>query len=159
LSYAADAASLDKLRQAANLGVADMVFLALDYSAAMIARPYLGGIRAIYATSQVNVGNSLLGARELDQVRFVDLPWLLQPQHAPVMIYPHPGFASIDLDRLYALGIDAFRVCLELLRQNRNVELDGVTGRIRITADLHIDRDLVDAQYVDGKALVSGEAR
>ncbi len=88
LGFGADQASLAKLRQTADLGVADMVFLALDSARARMVRPYLGTALAIYATSQVNAGGGALVARELNLVHFVDMPWLLQPDHPAVMIYP-----------------------------------------------------------------------
>jgi outer membrane PBP1 activator LpoA protein len=159
--FGADQASLSKLRQASNLGVADMVFLALDFARARTVRPYLGNVLALYATSQVNAGSAgALAAHDLNQVRFVDMPWLLQPDHPAVMVYPRPQFGdAIDFDRLYALGIDAFRIGLELLRLNRDPALDGVTGRIRLTRDQQFVRELTAAQYVDGKTVILGETR
>ena len=159
--FGADQASLNKLRQASNLGVADTVFLALDFAHARTVRPYLANTLALYATSQVNAarGNAL-AAHDLNQVRFVDMPWLLQADHPAVMVYPRPQFGdAVDLDRLYALGIDAFRVGLELLRLNRDPLLDGVTGRIRLTRDQRFVRELTAAQFVNGKTVILGETR
>ena len=156
LSFSADPSSLNKLRQAANLGVADMVFLALDLARARIVRPFLGNALALYATSQVSAGRSgTLAARDLDQVRFVDMPWLLQADHPAVMIYPRPELGDLaEFDRLYALGIDAFRIGLELLRAGPEPGVDGVTGRIRLTRDHQFVRELTTAQYVDGKTVI-----
>ena len=149
-----------RLRDAVNLGVADAFFLALDHAHASVIRPYLGNSLALYATSQVNVGTSPLGGRELDRVRFVDMPWLLQGDHAAVMVYPRPPFGAVfEFERLYALGIDAFRIALELLRHNPDAELDGVTGRIRLTRDQHFIRELPAAQFIDGKTVILGESR
>jgi outer membrane PBP1 activator LpoA protein len=160
LSYGADQASLTKLRQTADLGVADMVFLALDAERARIVRPYLGNILALYATSQVNAGGGALVANELNGVRFVDMPWLLQPDHPAVMIYPRAQFGNaVDFDRLYALGIDAFRLGLELLKGNRDPVLDGVCGQIRLARDQQFVRELTAAQFVDGKTVVLGNQR
>jgi uncharacterized protein len=156
--YAADAATLNRLRSASTLGVADMVFFALDYVQANQVRPYLGNALALYATSQVNAARNTLAARELNLVRFVDMPWVLQPDHPAVMVYPRPSFGdSADFDRLYALGIDAFRLGIEILRRNRDPHLDGVTGRIRLGRDQQFGRELTDAQFVDGKIVVIGE--
>jgi outer membrane PBP1 activator LpoA protein len=159
LDFGADQASLNKLRSAANLGVADMAFLALDFARARTVRPYLVNPLALYATSQVNAarGNPLV-AHDLNLIRFVDMPWLLQADHPAVMVYPRPQFGdAIDFERLYALGIDAFRIGLELLRQNRDPALDGVTGRIRLTRDQQFMRELTAAQYIDGKTVVLDE--
>ena len=160
-SFGADPASLNKLRQASNLGVADMVFLALDFARARTVRPYLGNALGLYATSQASAGRSAaLAAHDLNLVRFVDMPWLLQADHPAVMIYPRPQLGdAVDFDRLYALGIDAFRIGLELLQSSREPVLDGVTGRLRLTRDQRFVRELTTAQYIDGKTVILGAPR
>src|SRR3990172_6082002 len=156
LSFSADPSSLNKLRQAANRGVAYLVFFALDFARARVVRPFLGNALALYAASQVSAGRSVtLAARDLNLVRFVDMPWLLQADHPAVMIYPPPQFGDlVEFDRLYALGIDAFRIGLELLRLSPEPGVDGVTGRIRLTRDHQFVRELTTAQYVDGKTVI-----
>ena len=155
LNFGADQSSLAKLRQTVELGVADMLFITVDAPRARSARPYLGNSLALYATSQVNAGGSPLAANELNGVRFVDMPWLLQPDHPAVMIYPRaPIGDSIDFERLYALGIDAYRLGLELLSGNRDPTLDGVTGQIRLLRDQQFVRELTAAQFVNGKPVV-----
>lgn len=157
--FSAEPAMLAKLRQATALGVADMVFLALDQAAAAKTRPFLGNAVALYGTSRINGGNAA-SAREINLVRFTDMPWLLQPDHAAVMVYPRAQFGdAVDFDRLYAFGIDAFRIGLELHRQTRNPLIDGVTGRIRLAADQQFVRESVVAQFTDGKIVVIGEPR
>ena len=137
-----------------------MAFLALDQDRAVIVRPYLAHTLAVYATSQINAGKGPLAARELNQVHFVDMPWLPQTDHPAVMVYPRAQFGDgVDLDRLYALGIDAFRLGLELLRSNRNLPLDGVTGRIRLERNQLFVRELIAAQFIDGKIVITGETR
>jgi outer membrane PBP1 activator LpoA protein len=82
----------------------------------------------IYGTSALNPG------QELDGVRLLDLPWQIQRDHPAVMVYPHPVQAgSPDMERLYALGIDAYRVAREIARHPAGrFHLDGVTGRLTI---------------------------
>ncbi len=160
-AYGADAASLNKLRQAVALGVADVFFIALDFVPARTVRPYLGNSIALYATSQVNAYRpNALAAHDLNLVRFLDMPWLLQPDHPAVMVYPRGQYGdALDFERLYALGVDAFRIGLELLRQNREPVLDGVTGRIRLAPGRQFLRELTEAQFVDGKIVILREAR
>jgi hypothetical protein len=53
------------------------------------------------------------------------------------MVYPRPLDTEqpLDMDRLYALGIDAFRVARELaLRGGTPFGMDGVTGRLDVVA-------------------------
>ena len=159
-AYATDSAALDRLRQAANLGVADMVFLAVDAARARSVAPYLSTLPA-YGTSQLNPGE--LAARtyvDVGETRFVDMPWMLQADHPAVMIYSRAGHREADdLERLYALGIDAFRVALELLAGKRDIDLDGVTGHLVLGPDRQVQRGLSVAIISGGKLTVLGENR
>lgn len=159
-AFTPDAEGLNRIKQAASLGVADMVFLALDSQQARIVRPYLDPL-ALYATSQINPGNAgPLAGFDLDNIRFVDMPWLVQPDHPAVMIYPRQDYRDdIDLDRLYALGIDAFRVAQELLNGKTETALDGVTGYITPGRDHHFTRELVGAQFSGGRPQALDDSR
>ncbi|MES2258975.1 MAG: penicillin-binding protein activator [Pseudomonadota bacterium] len=102
-----------------------------------LAAPPLSDI-PIYGTSSLNPGKSKLQAGpELDGVRLLDLPWQLQRDHPAVMVYPQPGAErkfNADMERLYALGIDAFRVAREVaLHPVSRFNLDGVTGQLQIS--------------------------
>jgi outer membrane PBP1 activator LpoA protein len=147
-----DREGLERIKQAAALGVADMVFLALDFRLASYVRPYLDPL-ALYATSQVNPVNAgPLAAFDLANIRLLDMPWLLQPDHAAVMIYPRQDFGdAIDLERLYALGIDAFRIAQELLNGRTELKLDGVTGYLKTDRDRYLVRELVSARFSEGR--------
>lgn len=153
-AFTADPAGLARIKQAVSLGVADMVFLALDLPRARLVRPYLD-LLALYASSQIHPGNAgVLAGYDLAEVRFFDMPWLLQPDHPAVMVYPRQDYRDApDLDRLYALGIDAFRIAQDLLNGNLDPKLDGVTGRITLGRDQHFVRELVSAQFSGGRLL------
>ncbi|MDH4292581.1 MAG: penicillin-binding protein activator [Betaproteobacteria bacterium] len=141
----------EKLRAVVRAN-ADMYFLALSYADARTARAYLGA-SPVYATSAVHVSEpGPLAGYDLAGVRFVDMPWLLEPNHAAVMIYPRatPRGAA-DLERLYALGIDAWRVAQLLLAGARDIRLDGVTGHLSLGPDGQIERRLIAGRYVDGR--------
>jgi outer membrane PBP1 activator LpoA protein len=160
LNFSADQASLTKLRQAVDLNVSDMMFIAVDAARARAARPYLSNTLPLYATSQVNAGGGTPAANELNGVRFVDMPWLLQADHPAVMVYPRlQAGDDVELERLYALGIDAFRLGLELLKGAREPALDGVTGQIRLNRDQEFVRELTPAQFNGGKIVVQGPRR
>jgi outer membrane PBP1 activator LpoA protein len=151
--YATDPATLDKLREVAmSEGVADMVFLALDASRARTVRPQLASLPA-YGTSQINPGSSPASFVDLSELKFVDMPWMLQPDHPAVMVYSRGApLGSDDLERLRALGIDAFRVAQELYAGKRNIDLDGVTGHLTLGPDGRIRRTLPVA-YISGSQL------
>lgn len=159
-AFTADPAKLARIKQAVGLRLADMVFLALDFPQARIARPYLDPL-PLYATSQIHPGNAgPLAGFDLANVRFLDMPWLLLPDHPAVMVYPRQDFqGALDLERLYALGIDAFRLAQALLEDKSDRLLDGVTGRLSLGADRQFVRDLTIAQFSDGKLLTSGDQR
>lgn len=114
----------------------NMVFLATEPDKARLLRPYLNPSLPIYATSYLFKGNSdkLLNF-DLNDIRFVDMPWMLQPDHPAVMIYPRSATPlDADMERLYALGIDAYRL-LNILLTNRSattLPLDGVTGQLSL---------------------------
>lgn len=152
--FTADAEGLGSIRQKTSLGAADMVFLALDFRQARLMRPYLDPL-PLYATSQINPGNAgSLAGFDLDNIRFVEMPWLVQPDHPAVMIYPRRDYRDeIDLDRLYALGIDAFRIAQNLLNNRPDTVLDGVTGRITLGRNHRFMRELESTQFSDGKLL------
>ena len=156
--YAADPQRLALIRQEATPKLADSVFLALDTASARAARPVIDAALPVYATSQANPGRGdPLARRELEGVRFVDMPWLLSPQHSAVMVYPRPRTDAIDLERLYAFGIDAARLAQSLLRSRDNVTLDGVTGALRLTRDGQFTRELTTAQFEGGALKVLSE--
>jgi hypothetical protein len=130
---------------------ADRVFLALDHEDARIVRAYLGTMPA-YATSSVNAGDrGALAAFDLANITFVDMPWLLEPDHPAVMNYPRPEPGSADIERLYALGIDAWRIAQLLLAGARELKLDGVTGELKLGPEGIIERTLRAGRYVDGR--------
>lgn len=150
---AAYSADPDRLQSIAhNSASADMYFLALDYAEARTLRAYLGAT-PVYATSSVHVGDpGPLAGFDLADVNFVDMPWLLEPHHAAVMIYPRANpRGTVELERLYALGIDAWRVAQLLLAGARDLRLDGVTGQLSLEPDGHLRRELLAGRYVDGR--------
>ncbi len=115
----------------------NMVFLAADHDKARLMRPYLNPTLPVYATSLLFKGNTnkQLANFDLNEVHFADMPWLLQPDHPAVMIYPRAAAPlAPEEDRLYALGIDAYRLVHILLtnRTDSALPLDGVTGRISL---------------------------
>ena len=144
---------LPALKETLSTAPVDMIFLAADAVQARSARPFLNNNIAVFATSQVNPGRSDPVANvDLNGVRFVDMPWLVQPDHPAVMAYPRmPGLAPAT-ERFYALGIDAFRVAAALLKNPRMLNLDGVTGRLTLFGNL-VAREPVQAVFRNGAAI------
>ena len=157
--FTSDGAELARIKKGAAQGGVDMVFLALDFPRARLARAWFGAL-PLYATSHVFPGTvDPLAGFDLANVRFLDMPWLLQPEHPAVMVYPRLDHRDADLDRFYALGIDAFRIVQEIASGKVEISLDGVIGRLKLGADHHFERTLTGAQFDGGKLKISGEAR
>jgi outer membrane PBP1 activator LpoA protein len=159
LPFTTDPEGLARIKKAADAAIetetADMAFLALDLTRARLSRAYLSTL-PIYATSQINPGNtSPLVAFDLAGVRFLDMPWLLQPEHPVVMVYPRPDYDdTVELSRFYALGIDAFRIAMVLLAGKPGAVFDGVTGQLTLGQDSLFVRALTAAQFNDGRLIV-----
>jgi len=88
----------------------------------------------------------------------VDMPWLLQPDHPAVMVYARPDTPAPiagDGERLFAFGIDAYRIAVDLLGESRIARepLDGVTGQISMTRGRYFVRELTPAQFAEGRPM------
>lgn len=140
-----------------------LLFLALDATQAIQLCMAIGNDVPMVGTSQLNpvalddwaTANRL---NDLEGVMLLDIPWQLQADHAAVMAYPHlppnpDQRRSPDLERLYALGIDAYRVAHNLALKENDFQLDGVTGRLAIRfgdGKTSFDRIMPTAIYRDG---------
>jgi outer membrane PBP1 activator LpoA protein len=131
-----DGNALAELRARMQADPPQLVFAALDAVQLRQVRSAIGTSLPTYGTASVNPGRDPgTSAPELSGVRILDLPWTVQPEHPLVASYPRWGGPTegFDMQRLYALGIDAFRIARELaLRPNGAFELDGVTGRLSV---------------------------
>lgn len=132
----------------------DMVFIATDIAGARTVRPYVPIWMTTYATSMsVDPRAEAVANVDLDGMRFLDMPWFVQPDHAAVMVYPRPPAGSgIEQERLYALGIDASRLALVQTREMQKVPPDGVTGKLRLDASGQVLRSLTPTEFRDGRA-------
>ncbi len=151
-----DANALAALRSRLETDRPQLVFAALDAGALRQVRSALGTSLPTYAISTANPGRAPgMSVPELDGVRLVDLPWAIQPDHPQVMSYPRPvDVDSLNMQRLYALGIDAFQVARTLAQQpGAAFELDGVTGRLSVRQNngaWNLQRMEAAAVYRDG---------
>ena len=134
----------------------NMVFLAADAKTARLIHPYLNIAIPVYATSQLFNGDAdTLTNYDLNNTRFVDMPWLLQADHPAVMVYPRANQPlETDMERFYALGIDAFRL-LQIMLDNTYrtaLPLDGVTGLIRLNSNHQFQREAIPALIKQGRS-------
>jgi outer membrane PBP1 activator LpoA protein len=142
------------LRTRVGTPAPDVVFLAMGAEQARVLRSALGAQTAVWSTSLASIGNTAqLRLPELDGMRILEMPWQVEPDNPAVMAYPKaPAGFNVEMQRLYALGIDAFRVGRQLLAGGQSFELDGVTGRLRYDplASPRVDRLAVPSEYRNG---------
>lgn len=130
---------------------ADMVFIAGIAAEARAIRPHVNLATPTFALSHVYSG---LPHDPLDKpllaVRFVDMPWLLNPDDPAFAAYKE---AAADLppgkmQRWFALGVDAYHLLRELVRHPQQAfSLQGLTGRIDVAADGSITRELAVGSF------------
>ncbi len=181
---ALSASGLAQLSQRIQAERPALLFVALDAAQTIQLRSAIGSEIPLYGTSQLNpltlaTATAALNAAakaaaanaappandsrlpELDGVHLVDMPWQLQADHAAVAAYPRSvantdGKPNADLERLYALGIDAFRVASEIAAQRSGFDIDGVTGQINVNMGAgatYFQRKETQAVYQDGIAV------
>jgi outer membrane PBP1 activator LpoA protein len=138
-----NAGGLTQLQQRIQNEKPRLLFAALDAGQTKQIRSAIGEETPIFGISQLNPltlddNNPEHQIPELNGVRLLDIPWQVQPDHPAVMLYPHQTAAAdqrrnADLERLYALGIDAFRIAHEIAARNSVFQIDGVTGQLNVS--------------------------
>jgi outer membrane PBP1 activator LpoA protein len=120
----------------------DAVLLALGGEEAALAKPYLPQ-KPVYAASQIGDGLQPAMLRDLEGVRYVEIPWLADPSAAAFARLPQGNLGDPVLERLYALGLDAFALG-ELLANAvppQRVEFEGATGHLSLTPSRYFARE------------------
>ncbi len=139
----------------------DFIFMAAGSRQARLIRPQLRFHHApkvpVYATSHSYSGSINPGMdRDMDGVTFADMPWTLHTGEtihtlrAEIEeIWPN---ASKRYSRLFALGVDAYRVIGELntLRRNRSAFYAGETGDLYLDIANRLQRRLLWAKFERG---------
>ncbi len=131
----------------------DVVVIAVEGTDAALVKTFAPRVTT-YVSAQINQRTSLGTLRDLDGVRVVDLPWLVTPELPAFAGLPHKSFPNVALDRLYALGIDAFRVA-DAFRGGvpSEFELDGATGHLRLAEGRQISREGTLGVFRQGRLL------
>lgn len=139
----------------------DFIFMVARPKQARLIRPQLRFHHApkvpVYATSHSYSGaiNADMD-RDMDGVIFSDMPWTLATEgdgHALKTdierLWPN---TAKRYSRLYALGVDAYRVIAELntLRRDRSSYYQGETGDLYLDVENRLQRRLIWAQFQKG---------
>ncbi|GFM70079.1 penicillin-binding protein activator [Pseudomonas cichorii] len=137
----------------------DFMFLAATPQQAQQIKPtmvfqYAGDV-PVYATSHLFTNsNDQAQYLDLNGVRFCETPWLLNandPLRQQVTAqWPQ---AAGSLGRLYAMGIDAYRLAPRLgqLKTLPESRIDGLSGSLSMSPSRRVERQLPWAEFVDGK--------
>lgn len=107
------------------------------------------GFSHIYAGLAADPQNSSLSA-----IRFVDIPWILRPEN-PSLVSAAADLPRGEMQRWFALGADAYQLLLHLSKKPLvPTTINGLTGKIRISSEGNIERDLAVARFTaDGVAI------
>jgi outer membrane PBP1 activator LpoA protein len=137
---------------------ADMILIAGNAEEARAIRPHLDAATPTFGFSHIYAG---INHEPLDAaliaVRFIDLPWLLNNDDATFAAYQSAAadLPQGEMQRWFALGVDAYQVLLALTQQPRkSATIHGLTGKIRINEKGEIIRELALGRFgADGVVL------
>ncbi|EQM71015.1 penicillin-binding protein activator [Pseudomonas tohonis] len=139
----------------------DFIFLAATPQQAQQIKPTLAfqyaGDVPVYATSHLFTGsNNQAQYLDLNGIRFCETPWLLNsndPLRQEVdRQWPQAGGS---LGRLYAMGVDAYRLAprLNQLKALPESRVDGLSGSLSLNPAQRVERQLPWAEFRDGQVL------
>ena len=137
----------------------DFIFLAATPQQAQQIKPTLAfqyaGDVPVYATSHLFTGNhSQAQYKDLNGIRFCETPWLLgvnDPlRQQATSQWPQAGGS---LGRLYAMGVDAYRLAprLDQLKALPHTQIDGLSGKLSLNPAQRVERQLPWAEFRDGQ--------
>ena len=144
---------------------AEFIFVAAVPADARQLLPQVKFFRAgnvpVYSTSHIFSGvYDPTRDTDMNNVLFLDMPWVIDTRHQLSLIQDTLN-NNLKQDkstyrRLYAMGIDAYRLLSELnrLRLEQNRVYSGETGDLQLTEKNIIKRKLRRAQFVEGKPVL-----
>ena len=136
-----------------------MIFIAANARQARIIKPQLKFHHAqtvtVYATSHISSSSGNADSdRDLNEILFVDLPWMLdntnnEDYQQITRLWPDQ---SRRFSRLFALGIDAYRIIPSLRRLmiNPTETVARHTGKLSVDKQGRVRRELQMATYEKG---------
>ncbi len=137
----------------------DMIFIAANSRQARLIKPQLKFHHAqdlpVYATSHISSSNAKPeDDRDLNEILFVDIPWMLDNRNNAdhKQISNYWPYESQRFSRLFALGIDAYRIIPSLRRLmiNPDESAQHHTGQLSVDSTGRVKRSLLLATYRKG---------
>ncbi|MEO8566824.1 MAG: penicillin-binding protein activator [Betaproteobacteria bacterium] len=157
--FDANPEQLGALRRELAAQPIDAVLLAVDANDAALAKSFLRG--RVYASSQITDGLPAQMLYDLESVRYIEVPWLAEPDNPAFAGLPRADYDDPVLERLYALGIDAFALAQMLAEPTPadRIELDGATGHLSLLPTRTFTREGRVMTVHDGRVLAESPAR
>jgi outer membrane PBP1 activator LpoA protein len=132
----------------------DAVLLAIDSDDTALAKSFLPPGR-VYAVSHIADDLPPPMLRDLEGVRYIEIPWLAEPDRVAPAGPQRTPYESALQERLYALGLDALALAqmfAEPVPPDR-VELDGATGHLSLTSARTFSRQGTMMVVHDGRVM------
>ena len=140
---------------------ADLIFMA---TSPLVARQLIPQFRffgvdnmAIYSIAGVYSGiHNIEADNDINGIVFADMPWIVDPgyENLPLqqVLNKNSDQKNSQYQRLYAFGIDAYRVLPKLaeLFLQKNGKFNGVTGTLSVTKEGYVQRASTWVQVVKG---------
>jgi hypothetical protein len=145
----------------------DALFIAVNPQQARQIKPTLAFQYAadlpVYATSHAYlVGTDSQQNADTDGIVIAEIPWLLtRDDTLYAQVTDNWPQAQGPLGRLYAMGIDAQRVFTRLpqMQQHAETQINGATGRLTLTEDGRIRRELSWGTMHQGQLAATSDNR
>lgn len=144
---------LYKFRAALKREDGDVYFLSMDTDLARPVCTIIGNARPVYGTSLMSIGGpTARPVPELNGVRLLEMPAILMPDYPTRIGHDRvPADFSLEMQRLYCLGVDAMRIAKTMFTTAGRFEIDGLCGRLRYDGDQpRIERTAALASYREG---------
>jgi outer membrane PBP1 activator LpoA protein len=141
------------------------LFMAADAQQGRLLNPQINFYRAldlpVYATSSIFAGKpDPVYDADLNGITFGDMPWMVSTEERynslRAALQDEWTGQRTQLDRLFALGMDAYRIMPQLaqLRSDPIARISGVTGGITVDAQGRVHRQLTWARFDKGVPVV-----
>jgi uncharacterized protein len=131
----------------------DAVLLAIDGDDIALAKSFLPPAR-VYAVSHIADGLAPTMLRDLEGVRYIEIPWIALPESLTPAAPVRTRYEDPLQERLYALGLDSLALAQMLAEPvpPDRVELDGATGHLSLTPGRVFARQGTMMVIRDGRA-------
>jgi outer membrane PBP1 activator LpoA protein len=142
------------------------IFLPAANSDARLIKPVLDYFYAlnlpVYSTSRIFSGKpDPVNDRDLAQIQFPDLPWMIARNNEldSLRIFLQGSWPNknTSYNRLYALGMDLVNLMTRYraMRENSYLRYAGLTGVLNIDDDGVVHREMLWAEFIKGKPLLT----